>query len=163
MVGGTIADMDPANPAYDSYATGINDAGQIVVVTNKAWHLVQISRNKLLWTAYRGSYWYTLLYNSNGSNVDLGNLGAALGTYGLAMNNGGDVVGWTKIPYLSTTASVAFVYHAGALVDLNTEVNNLGGWKLWMATNINDFGQIVCMGTGPDGLRQIVLLTPLPD
>jgi len=158
MVNGTMADMDPANPAYDSYAAAINNAGQIVVVTNKAWHLVQISRNKLLWTAYRGSYWYTLLYNSNGTNVDLGNLGAT-GTYGKAINNAGDVVGAAYI----STAEHAFVYHAGALIDLNTHVNNLSGWTLLVAININDYGQIVCMAHGPDGLHQLVVLTPVPD
>jgi hypothetical protein len=68
-----------------------------------------------------------------------------------------------NIPIAYSTTQHAFVYHAGAMVDLNTHVNNLTGWTLWMATNINDYGQIVCMGTGPDGLHQIVLLTPIPD
>jgi probable HAF family extracellular repeat protein len=161
MVGGTMTDMDPANPAYDSYASAINNAGQIVVVTNKAWHLVQISRNKLLWTAYRGSYWYTLLYNSNGTNIDLGNLGGTLGTYGQAMNNAGDVVGTAYIPAGNRHA---FVRHSGVMLDLNSHVINLpAGSTLVTATNINDYGQIVCTVNRTGEFDKMVLLTPVPD
>jgi probable HAF family extracellular repeat protein len=161
MVGGTMTDMDPPNPAYDSYATAINDAGQIVVVTNKAWHLVQINRNKLLWTAYRGPNWYTLLYNGNGTNVDVGNLGSTLGTFGQAMNNAGDVVGTAYIPAGNPHA---FVRHGGVMLDLNSHVLNLpAGWIVEMATNINDYGQIVCSVIRPGEFNTLVVLTPVPD
>jgi len=156
MINGTMTDLDPSNPAYDSVASGINDSGQIVVVTNKAWHLVQVSRNKLLWVAYRGPYWYTLLY-SGGRYTDLGNLGTTLGTQGGSINTGGDVVGFS---YSSPGVQHAFLYHAGHMLDLNSHVNNLAGWTLWSANNINDWGQIVCFGHGPDGVPQIVLLIP---
>ena len=111
------------------------------------------------WTAYRGSYWYTLLYNSNGTSADLGNLGATLGTYGLGMNNGGDVVGMTN---LASGVQHAFLYHGGVMGDLNSRVNNIFGWTLLMATNINDFGEIVCLARGPDGTSQAVVLFPVP-
>ena len=54
----------------------------------------------------------------------------------------------------------AFLYHAGAMLDLNSHVSNLAGWRLVMATNINDWGQILCVGYNPDGHPEIVLLTP---
>ena len=156
MVNGTMTDLDPANPAYDRYASGINDAGQFVVTTNKAWHQVQVSRNKLLWVAYRGSTWYTLLYS--GSTVtNIGNLGSTLGIFGGRIGSGGDIVGMT---YVASGAQHAFLYHAGYMVDLNNRVNNLAGFSLWQANNINDWGQIVCLARGPDGVYQIVLLVP---
>jgi probable HAF family extracellular repeat protein len=156
MGNGTMTDMDPANPAYDSYVTGINDSGQFVVVTNKAWHQVQVSRNKLLWVAYRGPTWYTLLYSGT-TVTNLGTLGTTLGVWGGPINRSGDVVGMTYVP---GPVQHAFLYRAGGMLDLNNHVNNLAGWRLIMANNINDFGQIVCLAEGPDGIDQIVLLTP---
>jgi probable HAF family extracellular repeat protein len=156
MVNGTMTDLDPGNLAYDSYASAINDSGQIVVVTNEAWHQVQVSRNKLLWVAYRGSTWYTLVYNG-GINTNIGNLGAAIGTFGGGLNKYGDVVGMT---YVASSVQHAFLVHAGIMIDLNNHVNNLAGWTLWEANNINDLGQIVCLARGPDGVYQIVLLVP---
>ena len=159
MVNGTMTDMDPANPAYDSEALGINDSGQILVGTNKAWHQVQVSRNKLLWVAYRGPYWYTLLYSGT-VNTNLGNLGSAVGgTYGASLNRAGDVVGQT---YLANGAGRAFLYHAGAMVDLNYHVVNLSGLTLIAGNNINDQGQIVCWARNTDGTFQVVVLTPIP-
>ena len=156
MVNGTMTDLDPANPAYDSYATGINDAGQIVVVTNKAWHLVRVSAEKLRWVAYRGSVWYTLVYNG-GVLTDLGNLGVAAGTFGASINAGGDVVGMTNV----AGQQRAFLYHAGYMKDLNSyDITNLAGWQLLIANNINDSGQIVCLGLNPAGQYETVLLTP---
>jgi probable HAF family extracellular repeat protein len=160
MVNGVMTDMDPGNPAYDSQANAINDAGQIVVVTNKAWRQVWINRNKLLWVAYRGPVSYTLVYNSNGASTDLGNLGPSYGTYGESVNRAGDVVGQT---YLNNVGQRAFLYHAGAMIDLNYHVVNLSGLTLLAGNNINDFGQIVCWARNPDGTTQIVVLTPVPD
>jgi probable HAF family extracellular repeat protein len=159
MVNGTMTDLDPGNPAYDSYAQGINDSGQTIVVTNKAWHQVWINRYKLLWVAYRGPVWYTLLYTSNGASTDLGNLGSTSGTYGESINRAGDVVGQT---YLGNGSQRAFLYHAGAMVDLNYHVVNLSGLTLVAGNNINDWGQIVCWARNTDGSFQIVVLTPVP-
>jgi hypothetical protein len=52
------------------------------------------------------------------------------------------------------------LYYAGFMTDLNNHVNNPAGWTLWSANNINDWGQIVCLARGPDGVYQIVLLVP---
>ncbi len=158
MVNGTMTDIDPGQPAYDSSGYAINDSGQMVVLTNKAWHQVQMGK-KLLWVAYRGPAWYTLLYNSNGSSVDVGNLGSTFGTFGSAMNNAGDVVGQSYVPNGSPHA---FLYHAGVMIDLNSRTYRMAGWTLASAQNINDLGQIVCQALGPDGVYQMVLLTPEP-
>jgi len=158
VINGIMADIDPGNPAYDSSGYAINDSGQMVVLTNKAWHQVLVGK-KLLWVAYRGPVWYTLLYNSNGSSVDVGNLGSTFGTFGVVMNNAGDIVGQAFVP---NGDPHAFLYHAGAIIDLNSRTYRMAGWTLTMAQNINDLGQIVCQALGPDGVYQIVLLTPEP-
>jgi probable HAF family extracellular repeat protein len=155
MVNGTMTDMDPSLPAYDSYAQAINDVGQILVVTNKAWHQVFNGR-KLQWVAYRGTNWYTLLFSSNGTSTDLGTLGTP-GTFGSAMNRGGDVVGQA---YAANGTPPAFLYRAGLMMDLNSHVLNACGLTLVRAANIDDAGQIICWGQAADGSFQLVVLSP---
>lgn len=65
------------------------------------------------------------------------------------INSGGDGVGMT---YVASGVQPAFLYHVGYMADLNNHVNNLAGWTLWQANNINDWGQIVCLARGPDGV-----------
>jgi hypothetical protein len=58
----------------------------------------------------------------------------------------------------------AFVLHGGVMLDLNSHVMNLPvGWMLEMATNINDYGQIVCSVNRPGEFKTLVVLTPVPD
>jgi probable HAF family extracellular repeat protein len=159
MVNGVMTDMDLGNPAYDSVAVGINDAGQTIIVTNLAWRQVWLNRFKFTWVAYRGPVWYTELCDSNGACKNLGSVASNYGTYGESVNQAGDVVGQT---YLTNVGQRAFLYHAGTIVDLNYHVVNLSGLTLIAGNNINDLGQIVCWARNPDGSTQIVVLTPVP-
>ena len=160
MVNGYMTDMDPANHNYDSSAVAINDAGQIVVVTNLAWRIQFISRGVWSIVAYRGPTYYTRIY-SNGTYTDLGNLGYTEGTYGYSINSAGDVVGYSLD---SNNRAHAFLYHAGTMVELNNVVTNLSGWRVSIATRINDLGQIVCwVRNNTTNEAQTAVLTPILD
>ena len=160
MVNGVMTDLDPANPTYDSGAMAINDLGQIVVQTNKAWCRLGPGPSRISsrpsQVACRGSYYYTLLYSGSGA-TNIGNLGTTLGTYGNGVDKYGSVVGMT---YPANSVQHAFLYRAGTMLDLNNHVSNLGTWSLWSADHINDLGQIVCLARAPDGTYWSVLLSP---
>lgn len=152
VVNSVMTDLDPGATAYDSNAAAINDLGQIVVVSNKAF----CQGIKRFPVPCRGTSWYSLVY-SGGTFTNIGNLGSTLGTYANAINNYGDIVGMT---YPAQSVQHAFLYRAGTMLDLNNHVNNLSGWSLWSAAAINDLGQIVCFAHGPAGEEEIVLLNP---
>jgi probable HAF family extracellular repeat protein len=154
---GVMTDLDPGNTVYDSRAAAINDAGQIVVITDLAWRIVIIGRNQRQFIPYRGSTYYTTVCRA-GVCSNVGNLGSTLGTYGYSINQAGDAVGYTQMP---DNTSRPFLYHAGAISDLNDHVPNLMGYALRIASNINDAGQIVCWAKNPSGNFETVLLTPI--
>jgi probable HAF family extracellular repeat protein len=87
--------------------------------------------------------------------TDLGTLGT--NSYATSINANGDIVGYSDIS--SPTATHAFHYHAGALVDLNTLIDPASGWTLQTAVAINSAGQITGTGT-LNGTNQAYLLTP---
>ena len=153
---GVMTDLDPGNTVYDSRAPAINDAGQIVVITDLAWRVVIISRTQRRFIPYRGSTYYTAVCRA-GACSNVGNLGSTLGTYGYSINQAGDVVGYTQMP---DNISRPFLYHSGAISDLNDHVPNLMGYALRIASNINDSGQILCWAKNPSGHWETVLLTP---
>jgi probable HAF family extracellular repeat protein len=87
------------------------------------------------------------LYDRISGAKDLGTLGTGKESEALAVNNQGDVVGWSLIaePAPNTDlSSHAFLWSKGKMTDLGT----LGG-KNSSASSINDKGQIV--GTAEDG------------
>jgi len=115
--------------SYSEGPSGINDAGQVVgwswTTGNDGWH------------AFR----YTGTPGAGGAMADLGTLGGLLST-GLAINNAGQVVGYSRISMTSVT-NRAFRYTGtpgagGAMVDLGT----LGGTNSY-AGGINDAGFVV--------------------
>jgi probable HAF family extracellular repeat protein len=111
---------DPSAYAY-SYATGINDIGQV-------------TGNSL------GVNWEHAFLYSGGSMADLGTLpgGGASGAYGI--NNDGQVVGYSYVSGLSTEH--AFVYSGGVMIDLGT----LPGNSSSLGVGVNDAGQVVGAG-----------------
>ena len=79
-----------------------------------------------------------------------------------AVNNSGTIVGWSS-GLLDAPTTFAFVYQAGEseAVDLNKCVNNLDGWLIQYAWDINDKGQIVGLARKGNAMAAYVL-TPLP-
>jgi probable HAF family extracellular repeat protein len=169
----------------ESYAYGINDAGQVVgrsTLANNYSHAFLYSDGSMrdlgtLGGVTSGAYeingsgqvvgysaiatgaWHAFLY-SGGAMKDLGTLGGA-SSQALDINSCGQVVGFSN----ATGDSVvhAFLYSDGAMVDLNTLLSPGSGWKLLQATAINGLGQITGFGTSPSGDTHGFLLTPVPE
>jgi probable HAF family extracellular repeat protein len=104
----------------------------------------------------------------NGAMTDLGTLPGCAGSQALGINANGQVVGCTltiqttpPISYLAPAS--AFLYSAGAMVDLNSLIDPASGWTLTSATAINDSGWIVGNGTNSLGQSHAFLLTPIPE
>ena len=92
----------------------------------------------------------------DGQMVDLGSLGGS-SSWGIAINNGGTVVGYATT---RTNTYHAFVSTNGArMQDLNKLIPPRTGWVLLEANGINDAGQIVGDGT-IHGQTHAFLLTP---
>jgi|CXWL01.1.fsa_nt_gi probable HAF family extracellular repeat protein len=105
----------------DSFAYGINDAGQ--VVGNSGNH--------------------AFITGPNGSGmIDLGAFGG-INSIATAINNSGQAVGYTLSPFVH-----AFQYNYGEMIDLSKleEVVAAGWTNLLTAEGINDYGQIVGAG-----------------
>jgi probable HAF family extracellular repeat protein len=89
--------------------------------------------------------------------TDLGTLGGN-GSVALGINTAGQIVGESTIapgdPYPD-----AFLYTNGQMIDLNSLLPADSGWTLYNANAINDKGQIVGVGAGPNGLSHAFLLT----
>jgi probable HAF family extracellular repeat protein len=98
---------------------------------------------------------------------DLGTLGSASYgcSVGLALNNKGDVVGWSGWSNATMLLGEhAFLYANEHMVDLNDLINPALGVTLYAPTGINDQGQIVA--NGGYGLAiplRPFLLTPVPE
>ena len=122
-----------------SYAMAINNAGQATGhATNAA------------------GYSQAFLYQA-GLLTTLGTLGGAA-SYGYGINQAGSTVGYSWIG--GDTATAAFVYRDGKMLNLNDLIGLGSGWDLQAAYGINDLGQIV--GTGIfNGQQMAVLLNPL--
>ena len=139
-----------------SSALSLNDNGQVVgnslTSGNTGYHA-------FLWTP-------TTPNDTTGTMTDLGTLGGTPGTspygsYAYGINASSQVVG---ISY--TTGDFdqhAFLYTSvGGMVDLNSLIDPLSGWKLNVARAINDSGQIVGVGY-VSGQTRAFLLTPVPE
>ncbi|WP_254053994.1 PEP-CTERM sorting domain-containing protein [Singulisphaera sp. GP187] len=90
--------------------------------------------------------------------VDLGSLGGKNGT-GNALNNAGQVVGWSEI---ANGAHHAFLYDKGIMEDLNTLIPPTAGLNLESAIGIDASGRIVAFGTDRSGATHEYFLTPAP-
>jgi probable HAF family extracellular repeat protein len=122
-----------------SIARGVNDADFVV-----GWAL----------SPDRAFLW------GGGSMIDLGTLEPdGFGLSGAdAINNAGQVVGWSTIP---GSVTHAFVWsYGGVMSDLNDLVPKGSGLTLKEATAINDAGQIAADARDADGHQHAVLLTP---
>jgi probable HAF family extracellular repeat protein len=123
-------------------AEKINNAGQIVGNANFAGG-----------TAYHAAIW------QNGKVSDLATVGSDDCSVGLDINSVGQAVGYSAACDGSTAR--AFLWqNGGPMVDLNTLVPANTALHLQIATNINDFGEIVGSGKLANGDIHAFLLIP---
>ncbi len=85
---------------------------------------------------------HAFLYE-DGQMRDLGTLPGHYYSEALAVNNLGQVVGYSLDPYSPGTA---FLYEDGVMIDLNDLLPDDSGWTLERAIGINDLGQIIGQG-----------------
>jgi probable HAF family extracellular repeat protein len=120
----------------NSQGNAINDHGQVTGTADDG----------------TGGGTHAFLY-SGGAIMDLGTLPGGFASVGAAINNNGQVVGYSSTP----EASQAFLYFGGAMYDLNRLVTSgLNGAILTAATAINDNGQIAadsCQGSTCQAFR----------
>jgi probable HAF family extracellular repeat protein len=136
-----------------TWAQDINNSGQIIGTSELS-----------------SGYWHAFLTSPytpiNPATDDLGPIGGNSGA--AAINAHGQVVGnisMDSYPW-DTSHTHAFLYSDSTMIDLNTLIDPLSGWTLQSATDINDSGQIVGWGVGPNfgpNEAHAFLLTPIPE
>jgi probable HAF family extracellular repeat protein len=123
----------------ESCASAINNAGQIVGYS-------EVSGNSAV---------HAFVYG-DGTMTDLGTMGYQQ-SYAEDINDVGEVVGLCENP--DTGGTAAFLYCDGTMTDLESLLPPDSGWNLFQATAINDEGQVVGWGIGPNG-QEAFLATP---
>lgn len=133
-----------------SEALDINDAGAFV-----GWSL-----------NYEGDTELALLYSERYGMMDIGSLGGQ-SSRALGLNNAGWVVGMSDIGGAERFDYHAFLYHDGAMLDLNTLVASAGDWRLVSAEDVNDAGQILARacqyGSGDCRAVRLDLVSAVPE
>lgn len=81
----------------------------------------------------------------NQQYTDLGALPGGFLSESRAINNKGQIVGWSAVSY-DNSCTHAFLYADGKLTDLNACIPAKSGWTLVSAEAINDYGQIIGHG-----------------
>lgn len=130
---GQIQELPPYHGDPDGAATAINDEGQVVGISGTCDVAVGAysAKHALLW--------------ENGKAIDLGNLGGAGWNTPTAINNKGEVAGFSDLPGDVSGGILKANFHAflwtkeHGMQDLGT----LPGDTMSEATGINNLGQIV--------------------
>ena len=125
----------------DHVALDINDDGDAV-----GYATVSGDQHPILWPA-------------SGGGQDLGLLSGGFFGRARAINNAGQIVGWSEI---SGGTHHAFLYENGTMTDLNDLLPPGSTWELKEAEDINEVGQIVGVGTIGGNSRGF-LMTPDTD
>jgi probable HAF family extracellular repeat protein len=129
--------------ASRSYASAINDKGQVVGYSNLAGD----QNNR------------AFLYK-DGKMTDLGTLGGT-SSEAKGINESGQVVGWSDN---SSGPAYGFIYDStNGMKDLNSLIPADSGWTISSATAINNYGQIAANGYKDGGGQHALLLTPTSD
>ncbi|HEX2973332.1 MAG TPA: DUF3466 family protein [Tepidisphaeraceae bacterium] len=138
------------------YADDINDRGQVVVSERHV-------------SPYPTPEAHVLLY-TDGVPTDLGTVAPGRNSYPAAINNVGQIVGYSYAQDEWSDSTRAFLYSDGSMTNLNTLIDPQAGWELTYAMDINDAGQIVGQGwitvdENGQSVRQshAFLLTPIPE
>ena len=152
---GVMTNIDPFGFAGESYARGVNNlsdvVGQFLIQDRTAHHAF----------LYREGIFYDIGFSASPETV------------AFAINDQGQVVGTTLVPYedncfdpsgggyrlCTRYTQHAFLYQAERRADLNTLIPANSGWELAWAFDINSHGQIVGYGL-VDGKFRAFLLTP---
>jgi uncharacterized membrane protein len=135
--------------ATDSFAYGINNAGQ-VAGTAGAY-------------SFRSSYSWAFRYTDTIGMERVREFGDALNYHGFGINDFGDMVGFASCPPDDYCPNVAFLYtDALGIVRLNSLLVPNSSWFLERAYDINNRGQITGYGSF-NGERRAYLLTPIPE
>jgi len=105
------------------------------------------------------NYRHAISYDANSTLLtDLGTLTGGNSSRANALNELGQVVGWSA----SSLGNRAFLYESGAMTDLNSLIDPTTGWVLREASDINESGQIVGWGL-LNGQTRAFLITPVPE
>lgn len=130
-----------------SYAYGINNVGQVIGEAATAEGDGNQHGHAFLWSASSGM-------------LDLGTLGGTSSVaYGI--NDSGWVVGNA---YDSDNTLQPFVYDGFSVRNLNDLIDPSSGWRLSLARDINDMGQIIATGgSAAEPWQHGFLLTPMPE
>jgi uncharacterized repeat protein (TIGR01451 family) len=134
-INGSMSDLGTLTGGSFTYATGINDGGELVGYGDVASGDI-----------------HPFLY-SGGAMIDLGVLPGSTDCGATGINNAGQVVGYC---YGGVAVGHSFFYSAGTLSDLNSYVSVPSGAVLTCAVAINSLGQIADFGSDSYGY----LLTP---
>jgi probable HAF family extracellular repeat protein len=184
---GAMVDLGALPGGTSAFATDINDAGQVVGVSNALGFLfsngqmtaiplpanatqifgLHINRNGQIAAMIKGSNFEHIGVFSNGAWTDLG---APAGTTQVQLrgfNLSGQVLAWALIPgnYAVRPRIPAQTFNVllvnGAWVDLNTLLPANSGFTIINTVGINDSGQILCIAAaGGSGLTDTLMLTP---
>jgi probable HAF family extracellular repeat protein len=141
---GEIVDLGVPRGWMSAYATAVNERNQVVgTARGPDPSGVGVMVHAFLWI--------------DRVAIDLGTLPGTVLSHAADINSSGLVVG-----SCGNTVPIdrAFVWHAGAMTDLETLISRSSGILLSHATAVNDAGQIVCVGTFEHSLVSVIL-TPI--
>jgi probable HAF family extracellular repeat protein len=135
---GTFLDLGILPGTGSSEGLAINDGGVIVGISYNSSE------------APKGFMW-------NGSLIDLDSRGEFFAVTPLAINNAGEVVGWVREDGPRGNM-IAVRFSKSGIHRLESEVVDIGDWKLRTATSVNDEGVVVGQGDTADGSHGFMLI-----
>jgi len=102
--------------------------------------------------------WHSALWDESGI-TDLGNFGDDPFGCAWAINNRGQIVGFSGVDYIDVSTAHALLWENGTMNNLQDQIPADSGWVLRQALGINDQGQIAGFGVHEGKIRAF-LLTP---
>jgi len=130
-----------------SRAESVNNAGLIV-----GWARIESNESRACLFDPTGQ----------GNNIDLGAFSSNSGSFGKAINNQNQIVGYSHGSASGKVHACLFDINGNGPIDLNNMIDPSLGWELLYGHDINDNGWIVGWGIPPEGGTEAFLLTPEP-
>lgn len=153
---GNFLDLGTPTNGPGSIGNAINNQGEIV---GASYTWVGSDRTNF--------YGVRAFVYSNGSSTILTSTLGGNDSYGMDINDNGDVVGSASIntlvwdPVNNPNPDHAFLYRNGTMTDLNSLIDPNAGWLLTGAFGINNSGWIIGRGIF-NGQQRSFLATPVP-